>query len=58
MNRDEGRTAPEPPEKLIMGIDPGTNVMGYAIIEVRGQQVKVLEYDVLNLGKNSFCPMN
>ncbi len=42
----------EPPEKLIMGIDPGTNVMGYAIIEVRGQRVKVLEYDVLNLGKN------
>ncbi len=39
-------------EKLIMGIDPGTNVMGYAIIEVRGQQVKVLAYDVLNLGKN------
>lgn len=41
-----------PHEKLIMGIDPGTNVMGYAIIEVRGQRVKVLEYDVLNLGKN------
>lgn len=42
---------PEPAEKVILGIDPGTTVMGYAIIEVRGQQVKVARYDVLHLAR-------
>ena len=27
-------------EKLIMGIDPGTNFMGYAIIKVNGKKQK------------------
>ncbi|WP_400191432.1 crossover junction endodeoxyribonuclease RuvC [Hymenobacter sp. B81] len=35
--------------KLIMGVDPGTQIMGYAIIEVTGQRVQVLRYDVINL---------
>jgi crossover junction endodeoxyribonuclease RuvC len=35
--------------KIIMGVDPGTQIMGYAIIEVRGQRVDVLRYDVINM---------
>jgi len=38
-----------PAEKVIMGVDPGTQIMGYAVIEVRGQHVKVLQYDVINM---------
>jgi len=32
-----------------MGVDPGTQILGFALIEVRGQRVDVLTYDVLNL---------
>jgi crossover junction endodeoxyribonuclease RuvC len=39
----------QPAEKIIMGVDPGTQVLGFALIEVRGQRVDVLTYDVLNL---------
>jgi crossover junction endodeoxyribonuclease RuvC len=34
-----------------MGVDPGTSIMGYAIIEVQGQRVKVLQYDVIDMQK-------
>jgi crossover junction endodeoxyribonuclease RuvC len=37
--------------KIIMGVDPGTNIMGYALIEVQGQRVKVLRYDVIDMQK-------
>ncbi|WP_201743891.1 crossover junction endodeoxyribonuclease RuvC [Hymenobacter busanensis] len=42
------RILPDLP-KIIMGVDPGTQIMGYAIIEVSGQRVQVLRYDVINL---------
>ncbi|WP_114782312.1 crossover junction endodeoxyribonuclease RuvC [Botryobacter ruber] len=35
--------------KLILGIDPGTNVMGYGLIEVTGSKVKVIQYGVIHL---------
>jgi len=35
--------------KIILGVDPGTQIMGYALIEVRGQRVDVLQYDVINM---------
>jgi len=35
----------------ILGVDPGTNVTGYAIIEVRGNQVKVITADIFKLQK-------
>jgi crossover junction endodeoxyribonuclease RuvC len=44
-------TSPDLLPKVIMGVDPGTNIMGYAVIEVRGQQVDVLCYDVINMQK-------
>jgi crossover junction endodeoxyribonuclease RuvC len=36
--------------KIILGIDPGTVVMGYAVIEVCGDRVIVATMDVLKLG--------
>src|SRR3954471_21038923 len=36
--------------KIILGIDPGTVVMGYAVIEVCGNNVSVASMDVLKLG--------
>lgn len=38
------------PEKIILGIDPGTVVMGYGVIAVSGQQVSVLELGALKPG--------
>jgi crossover junction endodeoxyribonuclease RuvC len=33
----------------ILGVDPGTNILGYAILEVNGKQLKVLSFGVFNL---------
>lgn len=33
----------------ILGVDPGTNQLGYAIIEIRGKQIKLITLGVLNL---------
>jgi crossover junction endodeoxyribonuclease RuvC len=42
------------PTKIILGIDPGTLIMGYGIIEVTGQQVCMKAMHVLKLsGKKS-----
>lgn len=38
-------------EKTILGIDPGTIVMGYAIIRQQGKQVETLRMGVLKLGR-------
>lgn len=39
-------------EKLILGIDPGTNLMGYGIIKVTGKQkVEVIVSGVVNMKK-------
>ena len=37
-------------ERVILGIDPGTNVLGYSIIEQRGKQSQLLKMDVIVLG--------
>ena len=36
--------------KIILGIDPGTVVMGYAVVEVKGHCVTLIAMDVLKLG--------
>lgn len=36
-------------EEIILGIDPGTNVMGYSFVRKVGKQMDVLEMDVLKL---------
>jgi len=37
------------PVKIILGIDPGTLVMGYGIIEINGSSIKMKEMQVLKL---------
>ncbi|MBQ6754450.1 MAG: crossover junction endodeoxyribonuclease RuvC [Bacteroidales bacterium] len=37
-------------EEIILGIDPGTNVMGYSFVKKTGKKIEVLEMDVLKLG--------
>jgi crossover junction endodeoxyribonuclease RuvC len=37
------------PSKIILGIDPGTVVMGYGIIEYRGNRLSLIEMGVLKL---------
>lgn len=37
--------------KIILGIDPGTVVMGYGLIKVTGSSLKLVEMDVLKPGK-------
>lgn len=41
----------EPKEKIILGIDPGTTVMGYAIILTKGKDYSVIQYGVIQLKK-------
>lgn len=38
-------------ERIILGLDPGTNVMGYGVILVRGQQLELLQFGVIQLSK-------
>ncbi len=38
-------------EKIILGVDPGTSVMGYGIILINGQTLKLLQYGVIHLNK-------
>jgi len=38
-------------EKIILGLDPGTNIMGYAVILVQLSQVKLLQFGVIQMGK-------
>ncbi len=35
----------------LIGIDPGTNVMGYAIIEVRGRELRLMSLDVVRMNR-------
>jgi crossover junction endodeoxyribonuclease RuvC len=37
--------------KIILGIDPGTVIMGYGIVEISGSAIKLLEMDILKPGK-------
>ena len=39
------------PPTIILGIDPGTLIMGYGLIEVRGKRISLLEMGVLQPGK-------
>lgn len=38
-------------ERIILGIDPGTTVMGYGIISTKGEKIELLAMGVLKLGK-------
>lgn len=40
-------------ERIILGIDPGTSIMGYGIIKASGNQVSLVEMGVLRMKKIS-----
>ena len=39
----------KPENRVILGIDPGTNIMGYGIIETNGAVIKLLSLGVIKL---------
>ena len=39
------------PERIILGIDPGTNVMGYAVLQVEDRKPSLVVMGVLTLSK-------
>jgi crossover junction endodeoxyribonuclease RuvC len=44
-------------ERIILGIDPGTTIMGYGIISVSGSKMKMIAIGVLKLSKYEDHPM-
>ena len=38
-----------PQERILLGIDPGTTVMGYGVIQQKQQQLSVVQYGVIHL---------
>lgn len=40
-------------QKIILGLDPGTNVMGYGLILITGSSISVIQYGVFKLAQYS-----
>ncbi|MBY0432603.1 MAG: crossover junction endodeoxyribonuclease RuvC [Cyclobacteriaceae bacterium] len=38
-------------EKIVLGLDPGTSVMGYGVILIRGSKMSMLQFGVIQLSK-------
>lgn len=38
-------------DRIILGVDPGTNVMGYGLIAVKGNQLTLIQFGVIHLSK-------
>lgn len=38
-------------ERIILGLDPGTNIMGYGILHILGTKMSILQFGVIQLGK-------
>lgn len=38
-----------PTDRIILGIDPGTNIMGFGLISVQGSKVQLIALDVIKL---------
>lgn len=45
------QSIPPSSERIILGIDPGTNILGYGVISVCGRDVKMLAMGVIDLHK-------
>jgi len=41
------------PEKIILGVDPGTRIAGYGVIRVQNGETDLIEYGVIHLSKYS-----
>jgi len=44
-------------DRIILGIDPGTNIMGYGLIHQKGNKIELITMGVLKLGGYSNHPM-
>ena len=42
-----------PNEKIILGIDPGTNVMGYGLLKIKNKQAKLVVMGVIDMRKEN-----
>jgi crossover junction endodeoxyribonuclease RuvC len=42
---------------IILGVDPGTLITGYGVIEVRGSAIRALEYDVVRNKSSQSMPI-
>lgn len=51
LNTKDTPTAPS--EQIILGLDPGTSVMGYGLILVRKKKISLLQFGVIHLSKYS-----
>ena len=40
-------------DKIILGIDPGTNIMGFGLIKCIKSDIKLLQYGIISLSKES-----
>jgi crossover junction endodeoxyribonuclease RuvC len=40
-------------EKIILGLDPGTTVMGYGVISINGSKIELMQFGVIHLSKYS-----
>lgn len=38
-------------EKIILGLDPGTTVMGYGLVLIKGSKLNLLQFGVIHLSK-------
>lgn len=52
-NLSKDQTLKKRPIYRILGVDPGTNILGYAIIEVNKQQLTLIDMGVLNMASLS-----
>ena len=46
-------TTKKPTERIILGIDPGTNVMGYGLLKVMGNKAEMMAMGVIDMRKTS-----
>ena len=44
-------------ERIILGIDPGTNIMGYGLIYNKGNSISLISMGVIKLGKYDNHPL-
>lgn len=43
-------------DKIILGIDPGTNVLGYGLIHIKGKKLSLINFGVIQLSKLATHP--
>lgn len=47
------QTKPAVKETIILGLDPGTSVMGYGVILIKNKEISLLQFGVIHLSKYS-----